>query len=93
MRPVRARAACLLRCYEGGLARDPTLHGRVLIKFIVDSDGWVRTASAMPSDLPDAQVRECLAREFVGLRYPEPEGGPVLVVYPLAFSAPEGGTE
>jgi hypothetical protein len=38
------------------------------------------------SDLPDPHVIKCVIRGFQSLRFPEPEGGIVTVVYPIIFS-------
>ena len=36
--------------------------------------------------MPDAKVVECIMAEYRKLRFPEPEGGIVTVVYPIMFS-------
>ena len=85
MRPVRTRAACFRACYLAALARDPELHGRVVVHFVVEEDGWVRVAKvAKGTELPD-DVASCVAAQFVGLAFPSPEGGRVQVHYPIAF--------
>jgi hypothetical protein len=85
MKPIRARAACMRGCYRAGLARDPKLSGRIAVRFVVDIDGWVRRARVADDEMGDAEVADCVRRVFVGLRYPEPSGGPVTVVYPVVF--------
>src|SRR5206468_2121858 len=83
MRPIRARFHCFRKCYEQGLAENPRLGGRITVHFVVDRDGWVRTTKLNGTELADARVSECIVREFVGLRYPSPEGDRISVVYPL----------
>jgi hypothetical protein len=90
MRPIRSRFKCFRKCYEQGLAANPRLGGRISVHFVVDRDGWVRTAKLNGSELADARVSECIVREFVGLRYPSPEGDRISVVYPLVFAPDEG---
>jgi hypothetical protein len=90
MRPIRARFQCFRKCYEQGLAENPRLAGRVTVHFVVDRDGWVRTSKLNGSDLPDPRVSSCIVREFVGLRYPSPEGDRISVVYPLVFAPDDG---
>jgi hypothetical protein len=85
MRPIRGRAACLSDCYEQGLASDPNLQGRVEIRFVIDEDGWVRRATVYKSDLGDPRVAECIARELVGLKFPDLEGGKITIVYPFTL--------
>lgn len=91
MKPIRARARCFRLCYERGLGRTPDLRGRVVVHFVVDLDGWVRKAKVKDSELTDPAVAECVAREFVGLKYPAPEGGKISVVYPLLFEPADAG--
>jgi hypothetical protein len=90
MRPVRTRARCMRACYQVALARRPALAGRVAVQFVVDTDGWVRVARVNADDTGDAPFAACVARQLIGLRFPEPGGGArVTVVYPIVFT-PEG---
>jgi hypothetical protein len=86
MRPVAERAACLRACYEDGLSRTPSLHGRVAVHFVIDLDGWVRIARLDSEDTGDPVFVACIVKQFVGLHYAEPDGGRVSVVYPVVFS-------
>jgi hypothetical protein len=85
-RVVRASFGRFRGCYEQGLQRDPGLEGRVATKFVIARDGSVSMVSVAESSLPDASVAKCVERAFYGLTFPEPEGGIVTVVYPIAFS-------
>jgi hypothetical protein len=76
------------KCYEGGLARDPELSGRVVARFVIGRDGRVSQVSDEGSELADAGVRDCVLAAFAGLVFPAPEGGIVTVVYPIML-APE----
>lgn len=94
---VRASFGRFRACYEGALRNDPHLQGRVATRFVIDRDGSVREAKVDPtSDLPDQAVLLCVALEFKKLRFPEPNGGIITVVYPISFSpapAEEGSTD
>jgi TonB family protein len=83
---VRASFGRFRGCYEQGHQRDPGLEGRVATKFVIARDGSVSMVSVAESSLPDASVAKCVERAFYGLTFPEPEGGIVTVVYPIAFS-------
>ena len=72
-------------CYENGLRNDPTLRGRIAVKFVIAKDGSVSTVSNNGSDLPDPAVVSCVVRAFTNLAFPSPEGGVVVVVYPIRF--------
>ncbi len=86
-RVVRQNFGRMRLCYESGLRTNPSLAGRVSVKFVIDRGGAVAVAADGGSDLPDDAVRECVIRAFSNLSFPEPEGGIVTVVYPLVFSS------
>jgi hypothetical protein len=73
-------------CYENGLAKDPSLAGRVRVKFVIARDGSVSTSADAGSSLGDPDVVACVVRAFGNLSFPEPSGGIVTVVYPLIMS-------
>jgi len=72
-------------CYEDGLVRDPTLEGKVVVRFVIERDGSV-IAEEHTSDISMADVTECIAVQFLTLEFPEPDGGVVTVTFPLMFS-------
>jgi len=73
-------------CYEDGLHQNPTLAGRVAVRFVIGRDGAVSQAQNGGSDLTDPAVVSCVVRAFYGLSFPQPEGGIVTVTYPIVFS-------
>ena len=85
-RIVRQNFGRFKLCYENGLRTNPNLAGRVAVKFIIDRNGAVSTASDGGSDLPDQGVVSCVVRGFGNLSFPQPEGGIVTVVYPIIFN-------
>lgn len=74
-------------CYQAGLLKNPSLAGRVTVKFAIARDGSVVVAEedTAESELPDADVRSCVVRAFASLSFPEP-GDVVRVTYPFVFS-------
>ncbi|MEO7331086.1 MAG: AgmX/PglI C-terminal domain-containing protein, partial [Minicystis sp.] len=90
-RVVRQSAGRARRCYENGLRRDPTLAGRVVVRFLILANGEVGSAADAGSSLGDPGVIACVVRTVQGLTFPAPEGGAITVTYPITF-APEGGT-
>lgn len=86
-RIVRGNFRSFRVCYEDGLRKKPGLHGRVQVRFVIDRSGAVSTAEDQGSDLPDPRVVQCVVRGFRALSFPEPEGGKVVVTYPIVFSA------
>ena len=85
-RIVRQNFGRFRACYEDGLRTNPSLQGRVTVRFVIGRDGAVSNASDGGSDLPDAGVVACVVRAFRGLSFPQPEGGIVTVTYPITFS-------
>jgi hypothetical protein len=73
-------------CYEQGLQKNPQLHGRVATRFVIGRDGQVVSAVNAGSDLPDANVVDCVTRAFPSVGFPAPSGdAQVVVVYPIQF--------
>ena len=89
-RIVRQNFGRFRLCYENGLRNNPNLQGRVSVRFVIGADGAVSNVANAGSDLPDAAATACVIRAFVGLSFPQPEGGIVTVTYPILF-APGGG--
>lgn len=66
------------RCYERGLASNPSLAGRVELEFRVETSGQTSGARLPTNELGDA-VGNCIIAEARRLRFPPPEGGSVVV--------------
>jgi hypothetical protein len=86
-RIVRQNFGRFRLCYEQGLRKDPKLAGTVATKFVIDTQGGVSTSARDNSTtMTDADVVSCVTRGFSNLSFPQPEGGIVVVVYPLIFA-------
>jgi hypothetical protein len=83
---VRRGFASFRSCYEAGLGRDATLAGRVAVSFVIDREGKVRDVRDAGEALPDASVASCIREAFARLRFPNPEGDTVKVVFLLGLS-------
>jgi hypothetical protein len=73
-------------CYERALGRNPSLTGRVKVRFAIARDGSVESVSDAGSNLPDREVVACVLRAFGTLAFPSYTGEPITVVYPLMFA-------
>ena len=85
-------------CYQDGLKVTPTLFGRISVRFVIGKDGATTAAKNGGSDLvvigkdgaptaaPPNTMVDCVVKAFKDLKYPAPDGGVVLVVYPIMFS-------
>ncbi|MFT3773536.1 MAG: AgmX/PglI C-terminal domain-containing protein [Minicystis sp.] len=85
-RVVRQNFGRFKACYENGLRNNPSLSGRVAVRFVIGRDGDVSNVANGGSDLPDSGVVSCVTRAFYGLSFPHPENGIVTVTYPIVFS-------
>ncbi|HEU4412618.1 MAG TPA: AgmX/PglI C-terminal domain-containing protein, partial [Polyangiaceae bacterium] len=85
-RIVRQNFGRFRMCYENGLKTNPSLQGRVAVRFVIARDGSVASVANGGSDLPDSGVVSCVVRSFGSLSFPQPEGGIVTVVYPLTLT-------
>jgi hypothetical protein len=85
-RVVRQNFGRFRLCYENGLRNQPSLAGRVAVRFVIGHDGSVSQAANGGSDLPDSGVVSCVTRAFYGLSFPAPDSGIVTVTYPISFS-------
>jgi hypothetical protein len=82
-RIVRSSYGTIRKCYEQGLTHEPTLEGRVSVRFIIETDGRTVDAVLQDNTVPDCRVATCIRDEFAKLTYPAPKGGKVTVVYPI----------
>ena len=86
-RVIREHRREIRACYEGELQRDPDLEGRVVVGFVISSDGQVAGSRISESTLGNSAVEDCVARRVRQWRFPEPRGGgTVNVNYPFVFS-------
>jgi hypothetical protein len=78
-------------CYEGALARKPSLAGRVVAQFTIAPTGRVLVSVLQSSTLAEPRVESCIVEATRRWQYPAPEGGGlVTVTYPFQL-APAGG--
>lgn len=71
-------------CYEQELQSDPRLAGRVVVAWLIGSDGTVSNARIQSSTLHSRNVEECILTRLRTWRFPLPEGeGNVDVNFPF----------
>jgi hypothetical protein len=84
---VKAHMNQFRYCYQRELNRDPSLAGKITVKFVIAGDGSVSRASIKQSTMGNAAVESCLTGRFMKLNFPEPKGnGIVIVSYPFMFA-------
>jgi TonB family protein len=84
-RVVRLHRTALRYCYELEAVRRPNLTGSVRVQWRIDLSGRVSSARIATSSLRDATVEGCVVRQVRGWRFPEPDGGEVIVTHPFMF--------
>jgi TonB family protein len=89
-RTIQRRLNEVRYCYESGLARDPSLSGRLAVSFLIAPSGVVQQTAIAESTLGNRAVSDCVAAAVRRLSFPAPEGGGyVRVTYPFSFTASE----
>jgi hypothetical protein len=80
---VRAQSGRFQRCYEAARETQPTLSGRLEVRFLVNSDGSVAHPRAVETNLPRA-FTECVVGVFSRLLLP-PRDSASVAQYPMSF--------
>lgn len=89
-RVVRRHTRGIRYCYERELQDDPGLEGQVVANWTIDLDGTVSRRSIEENTMGNRNVESCLLREIGRMRFPEPDGGMVVVRYPFTFRSSSG---
>lgn len=88
-RVVRASFNRFRYCYEKSLVNNPKLEGKVIVQFVIGTDGAVKSANDAQSPISDKNTVQCVVSAFKTLSFPKPENGIVVVTYPLVFKPGE----
>ena len=84
---VRRHLNQIRYCYQRELTKNPSLGGKVVVKFVIAKDGTVSSATTKSSTLANAAVEGCINGRFMRFQFPEPKGGGIVIVsYPFLFS-------
>lgn len=84
-RVARGRFPAIRRCYELGWQQNPKLQGRVTVKFAIDQKGEIAQVADGGSEISDANVVNCVTRQFAVMKFPAPESGIRFFVDVLGF--------
>jgi len=89
-RAIRPHLGQVRFCYERELSVSPSMHGKVVLRFVVGPGGRVLDSSVHSSTLGRPGVGRCLVRAVRTWRFPKPAGGRrVEVRYPFVFAMRE----
>ena len=85
---IKRHMAQIRYCYQRELTKNPSVKGKIVIKFVIAKDGSVSSANVKSSTMKVPSVESCVASRFMRMKFPEPKGGGIVIVsYPFIFSA------
>jgi Ca-activated chloride channel family protein len=85
---LRRQAGRFRHLYERALQRNPSLSGKIVVRFTIDGRGQVVEAAVTATTVNDAALEAAIVQLIKKLRFPAPEGGgKVVISYPLIFRA------
>jgi TonB family protein len=84
-RYVKARLKAIQGCYERELKRNPSLKGKVLVRFSITPAGRAGSVSIEENSLNEA-VASCISSVIRGWVFPFKPSDEVPVAYPFVFS-------
>jgi hypothetical protein len=83
---VRARKAAIQQCYEKELKRNPSLKGKVVVRFSISSAGRTKDIDIEENTLNNEAVAACIKTTIRGWVFPFKPDSDVAVAYPFVFS-------
>ncbi len=83
---VKARMAGIKACYENALKRNPTLKGRIVIRFTILETGGLADVTPAQNGLGSPEVASCIVNTMKSWRTQFRPSGPVTVEYPFLLS-------
>jgi hypothetical protein len=86
-RVVKARAGVFRACYQKELNRSPGIGGKLIINFVIDGEGTVKSARTNGGSLKNDGVESCVKSNIMRLKFPAKGGA--IVNYPFVFT--QGG--
>lgn len=76
-------------CYEAQLEKDKNLAGKVMVRFVIGTDGKVPESGIESTTLKSPAAEKCIADAVRGWEFPKPSGGTVQVSYPFVLASAE----
>ncbi|RKI74219.1 energy transducer TonB, partial [Corallococcus sp. AB049A] len=86
---IQSRKASIQRCYENGLKRDPSLKGKVMVRFELTPQGRASNVEVDESTLRSDEVINCIKTTMRAWTFPFKPSDDVPVSYPFIFSPGE----
>ena len=84
---IKRNMAAIRYCYQRELTKNPSLGGKITVKFVIAGDGTVSQATTKATTMNNPAVESCINGRFMRFQFPQPKGGGVVIVsYPFIFS-------
>ncbi len=83
---VRSRKGAIQQCYEKELKRNPTLKGKVVVRFNITPAGRTSEIDIEENTLGNEAVASCIKTTIRGWVFPFKPGSDVAVAYPFVFA-------
>lgn len=84
-RTVQRNIGAVRHCYQQELQSNPSLEGRVAIRFVITPDGSIGAASVGTTTIQNRSVEQCVAGAVRRMGFPQSES-PTIVTYPFVFA-------
>jgi len=84
-RVIRMRSSAVKSCYEKALRTNPSLKGKLALKFVITTSGRVGSVSVKANALGGA-VSSCVTSKLKNWRFPQPKKGTVSFNYTWVFA-------
>jgi hypothetical protein len=84
-REIRGRKKALAACYERALKAEPTLAGKLVVRFSLAAAGTVTAVDIDDDTLGSAEVSACIRAVVLRWRFPALAEGPAELSFPFVF--------
>jgi TonB family protein len=84
---VRLRKGAINACYENSLKRNPSLKGKIVVRFTILETGGIADVQVVSNGLGSADVVQCIVNVMRAWRTPFRPSGPSTVEIPFSFFA------
>ncbi len=82
---VKARMGLIKACYENALKRNPSLKGKIAVRFTILETGGLADITPALNSLGSPEVASCIVNTMKAWRTQFRPSGPVTVEYPFVF--------
>jgi outer membrane biosynthesis protein TonB len=90
---IKSKLTAIKVCYEKALQKNPTLEGKLSLRFTIGTDGRVTSALIAYETLADPEVSSCVITKIKYFVFSKPEGGSVEYLFPFVFKPAEAGKQ